>query len=177
MRRFTTFLIWAVLLIVPLIAAPALNASVHPVQLTAFSFLAVGMLAPIRAALDYLDNIFAAGGAVSRELWYVLTALRGGDDPGADINKAKDGDLEHSATTEVIRSAAFPRTARAGWTPGGAFALAGTAYVPSTTYVPHFTDHLFRAAYVLGLVNDRDQVPATPAPPAPPQTVISNIQQ
>lgn len=58
----------------------------------------------VRAALDYLDNIFARGGDDAVELWDVLTALRGPDAMSAHEEKA--------LVTIPIRIAALPKTAK-----------------------------------------------------------------
>jgi hypothetical protein len=63
----------------------------------------MGMNARARQVLDDLDLVLCDQTLTAREVWRVLSALRGPDANGHELDK--------KATTAIIRAAAFPRTA------------------------------------------------------------------
>jgi hypothetical protein len=65
------------------------------------------MFSEARAALDALDRVLARQDGASRQVWAVLTALRG---PDHTLNRTSEADIKARATVP-IRRAAFPRTA------------------------------------------------------------------
>lgn len=106
-------------------------------------------------ALAALDIVLSSEDEeTAREVWCVLTALRGpdADDPVEDVKYA---------TTAVIRTAAFPKTAErreAGYAQIGAiFAPLERVYKypddgPNIGGEEHFRFHAEKAAGVLGLL-------------------------
>lgn len=112
------------------------------------------MTAPttMREVLDIIDEALARNDHEAEQLWAVLTALRGPDSNNSDLKLR---------TTAVIRSRAFPRTAKIArestWdVPGGA--TYAESYMPLPTEVPrngqHFDWHVHCAA--IALVGDGD---------------------
>lgn len=110
------------------------------------------MTPALRNVLDKLDEIIVADDATSRELWDVLTALRGPD--------SGDARLKHESTVH-IRQAAFPRTAEAQRNDGPFI----EAYMtPTATFNGarlardyngggyHFSSHAMKAAVALDLM-------------------------
>jgi hypothetical protein len=168
MKRLTTFLIWAVLLMLPLAFAPLLTATPqHVVQITSVSILAVGTLtANASYALKYIDDVLSRGGEAAVQLWDVLSALRGPDDRLCD----------KSYTTEVIRTAAFPQTALLGGVANrAAFASSRTRFDQrGADSNGHFASHVRKAAETLGLI---PQTLVTQPRQVTPQVTVQNIQQ
>lgn len=99
-----------------------------------------------RQMLDEIDEYLAVGDAYSQQLWDVLCALRGPDQPR---------DEQKDVTTAPIRSAAFPRTYDAF---DGAMVLPAAfrpveAFDPTALRGGHFSSHIRFAAEVLGLLS------------------------
>lgn len=119
-----------------------------------------------RKILDQIDEFLLRSNDESAELWHILTALRGPDDP--------ERDAEKSTTTAVIRSAAFPRCGELPCMMFGSntyvaacFAPPDVAFIsPSESWSKdyHFNYHVRAAAKAL------DLIPAADAPPAAPKT-------
>lgn len=107
--------------------------------------------AKIRAALDALDDILVVGDGTAKDLWTILSALRGPDE--------KSKKLVKDCTTSVLRAAAFPMAAdSANFTGGPLSASMGNddsrlAALRTTVlvYGGHFEEHSYRAFLALGL--------------------------
>jgi hypothetical protein len=103
----------------------------------------------VRAMLDQIDAMLVEMTDESRELWAILTALRG-PDAGDYGEKAK--------FTIPVRRAAFPRTAaavRASMTLAD-FEVYGVAPEKAMSYSPsedyqHFQGHVYEAQQALGM--------------------------
>lgn len=116
----------------------------------------------VRRVLDIIDRTLLVGDDAAEELWEILTALRGPDFEGT---LEPDGRVSWSIkedTTAVIRTAAFPRTARASCIDairiGASFAAPGRTLgkvskcaVGASYSVGHFMSHINRAAAALDL--------------------------
>jgi hypothetical protein len=121
----------------------------------------------VRAALDYLDGIFAKGGEDAQALWDVLSALR-----GPDVDPSEESFMKRDVTIPV-RRAAFPKTCytvceayfgpydagvhqRASFgTRGRSYSYQGlalTSHSLNNGHVGHFALHGCRAAEALGLI-------------------------
>jgi len=109
-----------------------------------------------REVLDYLDVVLMRGDRTAREVWNVLTALRGPD--------IRDVPSLKMYTTVPIRAAAFPRTAAAAAPPhmhingahiNGAQMRGEQRFtLPAGSGGYHFHSHTRDAAYVLGFPLD-----------------------
>lgn len=101
----------------------------------------------LRVALDYLDKILVRQDQTSRELWNVLTALRG---PDVDIGPPYD---TKEATTVHIRRAAFPLCKTIEDYVNGATFFTSSEFAPRQAYrvSTHFSNHIADAAKALGL--------------------------
>lgn len=102
--------------------------------------------------LDQIDQFLSNGTDDSRELWTVLTALRGPDD---------ENDTLKDKSTAIIRGAAFPlclaqseHPTAYGFAHGALYREGVTITVPETT--SHFTSHAEDAAITLNLGVSRD---------------------
>lgn len=95
-----------------------------------------------RQVLRVIDRTLSCGGAQAEGLWAVLTALRGPDNGGHTLKLS---------TTAVIRTAAFPRTAKRGGEMLAMFAPKGERYANFGGDHIHFHRHANEAAAVLGL--------------------------
>jgi hypothetical protein len=105
----------------------------------------------VRSVLAYLDEVLARGDATARDVWVVLTALRGPDD-GNDTLK--------NESTAYVRSLAFPQTARSDRAPA-VFAPPGELYfrdcmrpwddarLDALGATEHFRSHIRTAMLVL----------------------------
>lgn len=110
----------------------------------------------LRQILDLIDTQLAKEDDTSRQLWNVLTALRGPDDANEALKVAK---------TVPIRRAAFPKSAAIagtyGHVNGAFFGRPENKEVDSNTnlfYTSHFISHIRNAAEALGILK-----PLTPA--------------
>lgn len=109
------------------------------------------MITPqLRAVLDVLDNILVQGDVDAKELWTVLSALR-----GPDIKQ--DYLMKHS-TTSVIRAVAFPKASVEATDLGGPVYASMTndseeaaLYRSGQEYGGHFMFHAMSAFSALGL--------------------------
>lgn len=105
------------------------------------------MTLKVREVLDIIDGVLAGGAQDARELWNILTALRGPDDDGDDW-------LRKGKTTVHIRAAAFPKTARSADFEQATMKT-DVKYDPTPgtkLHDWHFFGHIDRAADALGLV-------------------------
>lgn len=127
----------------------------------------------VRAALDYLDGIFARGGQDAQDLWDIVTAFRGPDQTGDYSFYRNSPYQDESLKREVtipIRRAALPLTttvverersaydkrsdigvhtrAHFGYATQGHWSYAG----PRSESTNHFGQHGCRAAKALGLI-------------------------
>lgn len=110
----------------------------------------------LREALDYIDNILVQQDETSQQLWAVMTALRGPDNPEKD-------NLKYNGTI-FVRRAAFPlTTAKAdsnpsvftrGYSNGAAWSTIREMKVP-TAWEGHAESHLYHAMHTLGLDSPR----------------------
>lgn len=121
----------------------------------------------VRAALDYLDGIFARGGQDAQDLWDILTAFRGPDNKD---DEDPFGPPAKETVTVPIRRAALPKTSHVvndlrsqGYVPNSlgvhqraSFGNPLRSHYPyqgaRTEQTPHFASHGFRAAQALGLI-------------------------
>lgn len=114
----------------------------------------IRMDSEVLGMLNSIDEILARGDSSSLQLWGVLSALRGPDYPGTEQTKA--------VTTAIIRSLAFPLTARAaaqGIHISATFATAEEVKAADLRDLrfsariagEHFATHIGIAAYWLGL--------------------------
>jgi hypothetical protein len=106
-----------------------------------------------RWMLDVIDTFLAEGDSASRDLWDVLTALRGPDDPnpyGSDY-----AGLGRKVRTTRVRAAAFPKVAEKAMATQEGRVFHG-AYFEIEADVKHVNNwhcqlHLDKAEAVLGL--------------------------
>lgn len=99
----------------------------------------------VNAVLDRIDEVLASGGAESRQLWDILTALRGPD--SGDIVVKRD-------YTAPIRAAAFPRSADANSRFSLAFMWPTTLPSVHTAQLDqHFFSHIDTALTALHEIN------------------------
>lgn len=102
-----------------------------------------------RRLLNKIDSFLAVGDRASGDLMDVLTALRGPDDGNLALK---------SNTTAIIRGVALPKTyrrrSRLGWTHSlAAYDMRqGNCVYLSHQSSAHFRNHVYNAAYVLGLI-------------------------
>lgn len=99
-------------------------------------------LTTLRQELQRIEKRLLVRDKVSRGLWSVLTALRGPDMPGVGYKPQ---------TAEVIRTAAFPKLAEAGWFHH--IALFADKHTPLnlSSASGHFLSHIQGAAGSLGI--------------------------
>lgn len=108
------------------------------------------MDAKVREILDKIDDVLADDSPAGRQLWEVLTALRGPDSGNTVDKKTK---------TVPIRRAAFPKTAAKNDEFGNAFPNGADFGSPESKYNGteqsdgnfHFYGHAFDARYTLGI--------------------------
>ena len=95
----------------------------------------------VRQMLDLLDDYLEPKDRKAKDLWAVLSALRGPDNQSLVFLKKQ--------TTEVIRSRAFPKTALNRYrSVGASFAKSGAEFA-NTQVLSHFGRHIDKAAQVL----------------------------
>lgn len=114
------------------------------------------MTPKVRAALDAIEEVLLERDSDARNLWSVLTALRGPDDDQDDGN-----DRRKINATIPIRRAAFPRVAAQPLSyEVGAFGKPDVPYLYRDSYMArgamygrtHFEYHAELAALALGLI-------------------------
>lgn len=107
------------------------------------------MTLKVREVLDIIDGVLAQDEEDARELWDILTALRGPDDGSV---RKKD------STTVHIRAAAFPKTASSYFTHATMNPHNPLDLTPGTQLNDwHFDGHVRSAAVALGLISKEDE--------------------
>jgi len=96
----------------------------------------------VRKMLDTIDEMLAGDANEARDLWSVLTALRGPDNEDTELKWR---------TTAVIRAKAFPKAAQT-CVHGMAVVVTGANSVRyCTSDLSHFGSHVYSAARALDI--------------------------